>query len=79
MKNKCLVFDEDNDGNTPLHLAARQGWKHAVRLLLERKANIDARYKYSWSAACTDAMMIWLSRNVGNGPGDKDITTVMKY
>ena len=37
------MFDEDNDGNTPLHLAARQGWKHVVRLLLEKKANIDAR------------------------------------
>ena len=43
-KRKSLMFDEDEDGNTPLHLAASQGWKHAVKFLIDRKVNIDARW-----------------------------------
>ena len=42
--NYQLIYDEDDDGNTPLHLAARQGWNNTVELLLKRKANIDAKY-----------------------------------
>ena len=42
-KNNALVLDEDEDGNTPLHLAARHGWKHTAKLLMERRANVDAR------------------------------------
>ena len=43
---KCssLVIEEDEDGNTPLHLAALNGWKHSAKLLLEKRANIEARY-----------------------------------
>ena len=42
---KCssLVIEEDEDGNTPLHLAALNGWKHTAKLLLEKRANIEAR------------------------------------
>ena len=42
---KCstLVFDKDVDGNTPLHLAACNGWKHSVKLLIERCASVNAR------------------------------------
>ena len=42
--NYQLIYDEDYDRNTPLHLAARQGWKKAVNVLLTKKANIDAKY-----------------------------------
>ena len=38
-----LVFSQDNDGRTPLHMAASDGHEGVAELLLSNKANVDAR------------------------------------
>lgn len=40
------ILDEDEDGNTPLHLACIHGWKKSVKVLLDNGADFDARYIY---------------------------------
>ena len=37
------VGDEDEDGNTPLHLACIKGYPGVARVLLDAKADIEAR------------------------------------
>jgi ankyrin repeat protein len=41
---KDIILDQDEDGNTPLHLAALNGFKRCVKLLLMANADLDARY-----------------------------------
>jgi hypothetical protein len=38
-----LVFSRDEDGFTPLHLAAANGYKSMVEFLLTTKANVNAK------------------------------------
>ena len=40
-----LVFSKDEDGFTPLHLAAANGYKDIAELLLASKADIEAKDK----------------------------------
>ena len=40
---KDSILDEDEDGNTPLHLAALNGFSQSVKVLLESQADFDAR------------------------------------
>ncbi len=47
----ALVDAADKDGNTALILAATEGRKEVVRLLLARNANLRARDKNGWTAA----------------------------
>ena len=41
---KDCILDEDEDGNTPLHLASLNGYSKCVKLLLGSQADFDARY-----------------------------------
>src|SRR5580700_6635512 len=41
--NPALVFNTDNTGSTPLHLAAFKGHKDVAELLLANKAEVNAR------------------------------------
>lgn len=41
-KGDCIL-DEDEDGNTPLHLAALHGYRKTVQVLLNFGADFDAR------------------------------------
>jgi ankyrin repeat protein len=41
--NPTLVFSKDEDGFTPLHLAASDGYKEIAELLLASNANVNAR------------------------------------
>ena len=41
--NPDLVFSKDNDGKTPLHLAAVYGHKDVAELLLANKAEVNAK------------------------------------
>jgi hypothetical protein len=41
--NPDLVFSKDNDGRTPLHLAAMKGYKDVAALLLANKAEVNAK------------------------------------
>ena len=38
------ILDEDENGNTPLHLAASNGHYHEQKVLLDYKADGDARF-----------------------------------
>lgn len=40
---KDIILDQDEDGNTPLHLAAFNGFRSSVKLLLNANADFDAR------------------------------------
>ena len=42
-KADCIL-DEDEDGNTPLHLASLSGYHRSVQTLLNFQADFDARY-----------------------------------
>ena len=41
-KGDCIL-DEDEDGNTPLHLASLHGFHKTVQVLLSFEADFDAR------------------------------------
>ena len=40
----AIVLNEDEDSNTPLHLAAARGHAYACELLLEKGANLKDRW-----------------------------------
>ena len=40
---KDCILDEDEDGNTPLHLACFHGHHQAVNVFLENEADYDAK------------------------------------
>lgn len=42
-KREC-ISDDDEDGNTPLHLAALNGHHKCAKLLLDSQADYHARY-----------------------------------
>src|ERR1019366_7541304 len=44
--NPRLVFSKDDNGDTPLHVAARAGHRDVAELLLDRKAEINAKDTY---------------------------------
>jgi hypothetical protein len=44
-KNSKLVSSKDNDGDTPLHIAALNGHKDMLELLLANKADVNAKNK----------------------------------
>lgn len=44
--NPDVVFSKDEDGFTPLHLAAKSGYSDMVKYLLTTKAEVDARNSY---------------------------------
>ena len=41
---KDIILDEDEDGNTPLHLAALNGFSKSVKVLIDSQADFAARY-----------------------------------
>jgi len=47
--NPDLVSSKDNDGVTPLHLAAQNGRKDLVELLLAKKAEVNAKAINGWT------------------------------
>lgn len=42
-----LLFDEDDDSNTPLHLACANGHYGMAKVLLDAGSNPDAKYVYN--------------------------------
>ena len=44
--NPRLVFRKDDEGQTPLHVAASKGHKDVAKLLMDYKADVNARKKY---------------------------------
>ena len=38
------LTDEDEHGNTPLHLAANHGWTEVANFLIHKGAEVEARY-----------------------------------
>ena len=53
-KRDCIL-DEDEDGNTPLHLSALNGYYKSVAVLLNSEADFDAKYvmKYCYDINST--------------------------
>ncbi len=43
LKEGAVIDQKDNEGNTPLHLAAERGHGRTVRLLLDNGANATIR------------------------------------
>ena len=43
-KDPSIINDEDEASNTPLHLAATEGHVKCCKELLERGAEVDARW-----------------------------------
>ncbi len=43
LANKAEVNARDNDGGTPLHMAAAEGHKDVAELLLANKAEVNAK------------------------------------
>jgi ankyrin repeat protein len=50
LKNTYVDPDPNNDGWTPLIVAAREGHKDVVELLLTNGANIDQQSGSGWTA-----------------------------
>jgi uncharacterized protein len=48
-ENPKLVFSKDGEGRTALHLAALQGQREAVELLLSKNAAVAARDNVGWT------------------------------
>lgn len=42
-KRPDTVFDEDEDGNSPLHLACLNGHHHVAKSLVAANADVEAR------------------------------------
>ena len=55
------VGDEDEDGNTPLHLACIKGYPGVARVLLDAKADIEARSVSVCVRACVRVCVYVLS------------------
>jgi ankyrin repeat protein len=51
LSRKALVSAKNNDGNTPLHLAAIGGFADVARLLVAEKADINARNRIDYTPA----------------------------
>ena len=49
LRKKDQINQKDNDGQTPLLLAARAGKPEAVKILLTNKAKVGARSKDNWT------------------------------
>ena len=45
--NKTIINSEDEEGNTPLHMAALAGHDNVIQALLEVGANIESRLDLS--------------------------------
>ena len=59
-RNKMVVNDEDEDSNTPLHLACLAGHAKVVRTLIEAGADIEARNCTLWTPLDCAAARGWL-------------------
>lgn len=46
---RFLINDENEDGNTPLHLASLQGKEEVVEVLLNATADVEARNTVLWT------------------------------
>ena len=53
-KDPSIVNDEDEASNTPLHLAATEGHVKCCKELLERGAEVDAR----WDEVMSDFVLL---------------------
>ncbi|GBO04932.1 Transient receptor potential cation channel subfamily A member 1, partial [Araneus ventricosus] len=58
-KNKTIVNAEDENANTPLHLAALSGHYNMVSVLLHAGANIEAKNCYLWTPLDCAASRGW--------------------
>jgi ankyrin repeat protein len=47
--NPDLVSSRDNNGDTPLHLAAAKGYKDVTQLLLAKAADVNAKNNDGWT------------------------------
>ncbi|WCR59442.1 MAG: Phosphocholine transferase AnkX [Wolbachia endosymbiont of Ctenocephalides felis wCfeF] len=48
-KLREIVNVENNCGQTPLHIAAENGWLNIVKYLIDKDANINAKGEYGWT------------------------------
>jgi ankyrin repeat protein len=66
IENPRVVFNQDDTGWTPLHLAAQKGFKDIAELLLANKAEVNARSKRG------DTPLHWAAGN-----GHKEIVELL--